>query len=161
MSNLGFEHALAKLKIPFARAKVGDRYVLELLGKRGWELGGENSGHIVCLDKHTTGDAIVSALQVLNALVDAKTTLTKAAAGITLYPQVLINVVLNKHIDLDHHRGIRRAVADAEKDLDGSGRVLLRASGTEPVIRVMVEGRSRAKVNTWAESIANTVRNAD
>jgi phosphoglucosamine mutase len=161
MSNLGFEHALAKLKIPFARAKVGDRYVLELLGKRGWELGGENSGHIVCLDKHTTGDAIVSALQVLYALVDAKTTLTKAAAGITLYPQVLINVVLNKHIDLDHHRGIRRAVADAEKDLDGSGRVLLRASGTEPVIRVMVEGRSRAKVNTWAESIANTVRNAD
>jgi phosphoglucosamine mutase len=161
MSNLGFEHALAKLKIPFARAKVGDRSVLELLGKRGWELGGENSGHIVCLDKHTTGDAIVSALQVLYALVDAKTTLTKAAAGITLYPQVLINVVLNKHIDLGHHRGIRRAVADAEKDLDGSGRVLLRASGTEPVIRVMVEGRSRAKVNTWAESIANTVRNAD
>jgi phosphoglucosamine mutase len=160
MSNLGFEHALAKLKIPFARAKVGDRYVLELLAKRGWELGGENSGHIVCLDKHTTGDAIVSALQVLYALVDAKTTFTKAAAGITLYPQVLINVALNKRIDLDHHRGIRRAVADAEKDLDGSGRVLLRPSGTEPVIRVMVEGRAGPKVKRWANSIAAAVKTA-
>lgn len=160
MSNLGFEHALARLEIPFERARVGDRYVLELLGQRGWELGGENSGHIVCLDKHTTGDAIVSALQVLYALVDAKTSLTEATAAVTLYPQVLINVALNKHIDLENHRGIRRAVADAEKDLDGSGRVLLRASGTERVIRVMVEGRAGPRVKRWAHSIATAVKAA-
>ncbi|MEK6593853.1 MAG: phosphoglucosamine mutase [Pseudomonadota bacterium] len=160
MSNLGFEHALAKLKIPFARAKVGDRYVLELLEQRGWELGGENSGHIVCLDKHTTGDAIVSALQVLHALVEAKTTLSRAAAAVTLYPQVLINVALDKPLDFESHRGIRRAVTDAEKDLASSGRVLLRASGTEPVIRVMVEGKSQTKVRARAEAIASAVRNA-
>lgn len=160
MTNLGFEHALAKLKVPFARAGVGDRYVLELLQKRGWQLGGENSGHIVCLDKHTTGDGIVSALQVLHALVEAKTTLSKAAAAVTLYPQVLINVEVKKRFDFLKHRGIRQAVAAAEKDLDGSGRVLIRASGTEPVIRVMVEGRSGPRVRRWADSIAEAVRGA-
>jgi len=160
MTNLGFEHALAKLKVPFARARVGDRYVLELLQERGWQLGGENSGHIVCLDKHTTGDGIVSALQVLHALVDAKTTLSKATAAVTLYPQVLINVEVKKRFDFLKHRGIRQAVAEAEKDLDGSGRVLIRASGTEPVIRVMVEGQSGPRVKRWAESIADAVRGA-
>jgi phosphoglucosamine mutase len=160
MSNLGLEHALAKLKIPFARAKVGDRYVLELLARRGWELGGENSGHIVCLDKHTTGDAIVSALQVLRALVESKATLPQAAAGVTLYPQVLINVALDKRLDFDNHRGIRRVVAEAEKDLAGKGRVLLRASGTEPVIRVMVEGKSQSRVRAWARAIAEAIKKA-
>lgn len=160
MSNLGLEHALAKLKIPFARAKVGDRYVLELLARCGWELGGENSGHIVCLDKHTTGDAIVAALQVLRALVETKTALSEAAAAVTLYPQVLINVALAKRLDFDNHRGIRRVVAEAEKDLAGKGRVLLRASGTEPVIRVMVEGQSQKKVKVWAEAIAQAVADA-
>lgn len=161
MSNLGFEHALAKLGIPFARAKVGDRYVLELLQRKGWQLGGENSGHIVCLDRHTTGDGIVSALQVLHALVESRTTLAKATRSIALYPQVLINVPLGSGRDLQNRRGVKRVVADAEKDLAGSGRVLLRASGTEPVIRVMVEGRSQARVRRWAEAIAAAVRQAD
>jgi len=160
MTNLGFEHALGKLKVPFARARVGDRYVLELLQERGWQLGGENSGHIICLDKHTTGDGIVSALQVLQALVDAKTTLARAAAAVTLYPQVMINVAVKKRFDFLKHRGIRQAVAEAEKDLDGSGRVLIRPSGTEPVIRVMVEGQSGPRVKRWAESIAEAVRGA-
>lgn len=160
MSNLGFEHALAKLGIPFVRAKVGDRYVLETLVQRQWELGGENSGHIVCLDKHTTGDAIVSALQVLHALVETGTTLAQAAAAVTLYPQALINVALKKRVDLEKHRSVKRAVEDAEKDLAGSGRVLIRASGTEPVMRVMVEGKSRAKVRGWAEAIAAAIQRA-
>jgi phosphoglucosamine mutase len=160
MSNLGLEHALARLKIPFARAKVGDRYVLELLTQRGWELGGENSGHIVCLDKHTTGDAIVSALQVLHALVETKAELSEAAAAVTLYPQVLINVAFDKRLNFDKHRGIRRIVAEAEKGLAGKGRVLLRASGTEPVIRVMVEGKVQARVRAWAQAIAEAVKKA-
>lgn len=160
MSNLGLEHAFARLKIPFARARVGDRYVLELLTQRGWELGGENSGHIVCLDKHTTGDAIVSALQVLHALVETKAALPEAAAAVTLYPQVLVNVAVGKRLDFDKHRGIRRVVAEAEKDLAGNGRVLLRASGTEPVIRVMVEGKSQARVKAWAQAISEAVKKA-
>lgn len=160
MTNLGFEHALARLEVPFARARVGDRYVLELLQERGWQLGGENSGHIVCLDKHTTGDGIVSALLVLHALVEGKTTLSRAAAAVTLYPQVLINVVVKKRFDFLGHRGIRRTVAKAERDLAGTGRVLIRASGTEPVIRVMVEGRAAPKVKRWANTIATAVRSA-
>lgn len=158
MTNLGFEHALEKLKVPFARARVGDRYVLELLQERGWQLGGENSGHIVCLDKHTTGDGIVSALQVLQALVEAKTTLAKAAAAVTLYPQVLINVAVKKRFDFLKHRGVQQAVARAEKDLAGTGRVLIRASGTEPVIRVMVEGEPRKRIAQAAQAIAGAVR---
>jgi len=161
MTNLGFEHALGKLKVPFARARVGDRYVLELLQERGWQLGGENSGHIICLDKHTTGDGIVSALQVLQALVDAKTTLARAAAAVTLYPQVMINVAVKKRFDFLKHRGVQQEVARAEKDLAGGGRVLIRASGTEPVIRVMVEGQSGPRVKRWAGSIAEAVRGAE
>lgn len=161
MSNLGFKHALDKLGIPFARAKVGDRYVLELLRRKGWQLGGENSGHIVCLDRHTTGDGIVSALQVLHALVESRLTLARAAAPVTLYPQVLINVPIVGRRDVQGDRGVKRAVADAEKDLADSGRVLLRPSGTEPVIRVMVEGRSQVRVRRWAERIASAVGAAD
>jgi phosphoglucosamine mutase len=160
MSNLGLEHALAKLEIPFARAAVGDRYVLEMMGERGWELGGENSGHIVCLDKHTTGDGIVSALQVLRALKEGRTTLAGAAAAVTLYPQVLINVAVAKRFDPRENAAVRAAVSEAENDLEQSGRVLLRASGTEPVIRVMVEGRDPAQVRRWAETIAAAVRQA-
>ena len=160
MTNLGLEHALAQLSIPFARAKVGDRYVLELLNEREWQLGGENSGHIVCLDKHTTGDGIVSALQVLRALVSDDTTLVAAAAPMALYPQVLINVAVKQGFDFAAHGDVQNAVAEAERDLDGSGRVLLRASGTEPVIRVMVEGRAGPKVKGWAEKIAQAVREA-
>lgn len=160
MSNLGFEHALARLGIEFARAKVGDRYVLELLATRGWQLGGENSGHIVCLDRHTTGDGIVSALQVLHALVEGGDTLEAAAAPVSLYPQILVNVALKKRFEVDRHEAVRRAIADAERELGGEGRVLIRASGTEPVIRVMVEGKRQAVVERFAQSISEAVRKA-
>jgi phosphoglucosamine mutase len=160
MTNLGLEHALEKIGVPFARAKVGDRYVLELLQERGWQLGGENSGHIVFLDKHTTGDGIVSALLVLDALAEAGMTLKEAAADITLYPQILINIAVKERFDFAANGQIRQAVSDAERDLDGSGRVLLRASGTEPLIRVMVEGKTESKVRHWAEAIAAAVRGA-
>ena len=160
MTNLGLEHALEKMAVPFARAKVGDRYVLEMLHERGWQLGGENSGHIVFLDKHTTGDGIVSALLVLDALAEAGTTLAQAAADMALYPQTLINVAVKERFDFATHREVQKAMADAERDLDGAGRVLLRASGTEPVIRVMVEGATQAKVERWAETIADAVRKA-
>ena len=158
MSNLGLEHAFLKLSIPFARARVGDRYVLEMLHERGWQLGGENSGHIVCLDKHTTGDGIVSALQVLSALVPEGATLAQAASAVALYPQVLINVAVRQGFDFASDRAVQKALAEAEHDLDGTGRVLLRASGTEPVIRVMVEGQVAPKVQGWAEKIAHAVR---
>ena len=160
MSNLGLEHALEKIGVAFARAKVGDRYVLEMLQERGWQLGGENSGHIVFLDKHTTGDGIVSALLVLDALAEAGITLERAAADMALYPQVLINVAVKQKFDFAAHRAVQKAVSDAEQDLDGGGRVLLRASGTEPVIRVMVEGQAGSKVQRWAETIAQAVREA-
>jgi phosphoglucosamine mutase len=160
MTNLGMEHALARLRIPFVRARVGDRYVLEMLQAKDWELGGENSGHIVCLDRHTTGDGIISALQVLGALRDDRTTLAKAAAAVKLYPQILVNVRTEKRFDFGANRKVQQAVANAEAALDGRGRVLLRASGTEPVIRVMVEGKSRNAVERWANSIAGAVRRA-
>lgn len=160
MSNLGLEHALEKMDVPFARAKVGDRYVLETLNARGWQLGGENSGHIVFLDKHTTGDGIVSGLLVLDALAEAGTTLAEAAAGMTLYPQVLINVAMKERFDFAGHGTVQQVLKDAERDLDGAGRVLLRASGTEPLVRVMVEGMVESKVRLWAETIAEAVRKA-
>jgi phosphoglucosamine mutase len=160
MTNLALEHALARLKVPFARARVGDRYVLELLLRRRWQLGGENSGHIVCLDKHTTGDGIVSALQVLRALAESDATLSKAAGALTLYPQVLVNVSTRGRRDPLASPGVKRAVQQAEAALDGGGRVLLRPSGTEPVIRVMVEGRSDAEVRRWANHIATAVGKA-
>jgi phosphoglucosamine mutase len=160
MTNLGMEHALTRLKIPFARAKVGDRYVLELMQERGWILGGENSGHIICLDQHTTGDGLVSALQVLGALRADNLTLAKAAAAVKLYPQVLVNVRTQGKFDFAADRGVQRAVALATKALGDNGRVLLRASGTEPLIRVMVEGKTATQVRTLAESIASAVRKA-
>jgi phosphoglucosamine mutase len=158
MSNLALEQALAKLKIAFARAKVGDRYVLEMLASRGWQLGGENSGHILCLDKHTTGDGIISSLQVLRALVESRTTLAKAAGALTLFPQVLINVAVKTRDGILERADVKRALAEAQADLDGAGRVLLRPSGTEPVIRVMVEGRNPARIEQWAQRIAAVVR---
>ncbi len=160
MTNLGTEHALKRLKIPFARAKVGDRYVLEMMLERGWVLGGENSGHIISLDHHTTGDGLVSALQVLGALRAGGVSLAKAAAGVKLYPQLLVNVRTAKKIDFTDDRGVQQAVAHATSQLGDNGRVLLRASGTEPVIRVMVEGKSRPQVAALAEEIAASVRKA-
>jgi phosphoglucosamine mutase len=157
MTNLALEHALKKHQIPFARAKVGDRYVLELLNEKNWKLGGENSGHILTLDKHTSGDAIIAALQVLQSLRESGKTLAELGSGLTLYPQVLINVTTPQKLDLNH-AGIQASVKAAETTLNGTGRVLLRASGTEPKIRVMVEGQDALLVQKLAENIAVEVR---
>lgn len=156
MTNLALEHALQKHQIPFSRAKVGDRYVLELLKEKNWKLGGENSGHILTLDKHTSGDGIIAALQVLHALKQSGKTLTQMGAELPLYPQVLINVTTKKKLDLEMPE-IQVAVKQAEAELKDAGRVLLRASGTEPKIRVMVEGQNAALVQKLAESIAVVV----
>ena len=160
MTNLGLEHALARLGIAVGRAKVGDRYVLEMMQEKGWLLGGENSGHIICLDRHTTGDGIIAALQVLAALRRTNETLAEACADMTLYPQKLINVRLPAGLDWAADAGIGAAVKTAEATLDDGGRVLLRPSGTEPVLRVMVEGREAAVVLEQAEAIAAAVRRA-
>lgn len=160
MSNLGLEHALDRLKIPLDRANVGDRYVLERLVKRGWELGGENSGHIICLDKHTTGDGIVSALQVLAALRGDGRTLAEHCSSLRLYPQVLRNVRVARGFDWTRHPALVRAVHAAERSLGTAGRVLLRPSGTEPVLRVMVEGRDADKVTRQADRLAEAVARA-
>ncbi len=158
MTNLAFEHAMQKLGIPFKRAKVGDRYVMELLQQQGWQLGGENSGHIICLDKHSTGDGIISALQVLHALRVNKQTLEEATRDLQMYPQVLINVKVNKGVDCLGHDKVKAAVVDVEQTLNGKGRVLLRPSGTEPLLRVMVEGEDRQLVEQSAQRIADVVQ---
>ena len=160
MTNLALEHALGKADIPFLRAKVGDRYVLELLNEHDWQLGGENSGHILCLDKHSSGDGIIASLQVLHAVIAGRQSLAELGASLVLYPQVLINVTVAERINLDTNPVIQASVKSAEQQLNGSGRVLLRASGTEPKIRVMVEGSDRQQVQQLAESIANVVRQA-
>ena len=160
MSNLGFEHALGRLGIAFGRAKVGDRYVLEMMQEKDWLLGGENSGHVICLDKHTTGDGIVSALQVLAALRYRNETLETACADLAMYPQKLINVRVSAGFDWKAAPAIAEAVAAVEKRLDGRGRVLLRPSGTEPLLRVMVEGEDGGLVTSSAESIAAAVRDS-
>jgi phosphoglucosamine mutase len=160
MTNLALEHKFTALNIPFVRAQVGDRYVLEQINQNGWQLGGENSGHILVLDKHSSGDGIIAALQVLQALVESKKTLAQMAADLTLYPQVLINVKTAQKIDLANHTQIQASVHAAEKALAGRGRILLRASGTEPLIRVMVEGENQLQVQTLAQNIADVVTQA-
>lgn len=159
MSNFGMEKAIQALGLEFVRANVGDRYVMAALENRGWTLGGEASGHIVCLDKATTGDAIVAALQVLAAMVSSGKSLAELKAGMNKYPQVLINVRLAKKIDIKTVPAVQQAVALAEKKLADQGRVLLRASGTEPLIRVMVEGSDGVLVQELAEDLAEVVRN--
>jgi phosphoglucosamine mutase len=158
MTNFGLERALEALHIPFARAAVGDRYVLEKLREVGWQLGGENSGHIVCLDKHTTGDGIVSALQVLHALRASDAALDQLASGLSLYPQVLVNVRIGRRADPRQNPEVQAAIRQAEAALAGRGRVLLRPSGTEPVMRVMVEGEPESLVRDLAESVAASIR---
>lgn len=160
MTNFGMEQALGKLAIPFARAGVGDRYVLELLLEKGWTLGGENSGHIVCLDQHTTGDGIISALQVLGALRTSGETLAQACADLRLLPQILLNVPMRRGFDFRHHPGVTNALAEAEASLQGRGRILLRPSGTEPVLRVMVEGDAEAEVTGLARHLASVIERA-
>jgi phosphoglucosamine mutase len=160
MSNLGMELAIKDLGLEFIRSDVGDRYVLEALNEKGWAIGGESSGHIICLDKTTTGDGIVSALQVLAYLVNENITLHQAKSGMNKFPQLMINVPLQGHSDPMQSAAVQQAVLQAEAKLDGRGRVLLRPSGTEPLIRVMVEGEDDLLVSQLAEDIAAQVAQA-
>jgi phosphoglucosamine mutase len=160
MSNLGFEQALERESIPLFRAKVGDRYVLEEMHARQWILGGENSGHIICLDKHTTGDAIVAALAVLRALLEQKRTLAQVTSAVTMFPQRLINVPVRRGFDWHGNDDVTRAEREAVASLGEAGRVLLRPSGTEPVLRVMVEARDARMAETHAQSLAETIARA-
>jgi phosphoglucosamine mutase len=160
MSNLGLEHALQSRDIAFSRAKVGDRYVLELLKQNSSMIGGESSGHIICLDRTTTGDGIVSALQVLAAMVKSGKTLHELKAGMNKYPQRMINVPVTRKVDLDSFPVVQDAVRSAEQRLAGRGRVLLRPSGTEPLVRVMVEGEDAEQVNEEADNLASIVAEA-
>jgi len=158
MSNLGLELALAEMNIPFVRTKVGDRYVVEAMKEHNWVLGGEGSGHVLCSDLNTTGDGIVSALQVLRAVVDSGKSLRELKNGMSKLPMLMINVRLSQKIDLSGDEAINRAVAEAEEKLAGRGRILLRPSGTEPLIRVMVEGEDSALVESLAAAIAEIVK---
>ena len=160
MTNLALEHALAKMDVPFARAAVGDRYVVEMLHDRGWLFGGENSGHILTLDRHTTGDGTVAALQVLAALRESDGDLESLLGGLHLYPQKLINVPIVKGFRWQDDPSIQAALAAVEARMSGRGRVLLRASGTEPLLRVMVEGEEAGEVLAAAEDLATVVRDA-
>lgn len=160
MSNYGFEKALKGLQIPFVRAKVGDRYVIEAMQENNWQLGGEASGHIICNDLVTTGDAIVAALQVLRAMVTTGKSLADLKRGMQKYPQVMINVRGANISKFKNNPAIERAVSDAEKVLADKGRVLLRPSGTEPVVRVMVEGEDHAQVQSLVKKLAVVVEEA-
>ena len=160
MTNLALEHAFARMDIPFARAAVGDRYVVEMLHERGWLYGGENSGHILALDRHTTGDGIIAALQVLAALRESGGNLADLLGGLHLYPQKLINVPMAKDFPWKDDASIQRRLKEVEARIAGRGRVLLRASGTEPLLRVMVEGEDREEVFAAAEELAAVVRKA-
>ena len=160
MSNLGMEHAFQKLNIKLLRANVGDRYVMELMKRHKSVLGGESSGHIICLDRTTTGDGIVAALQVLSEIHGTGRTLHELKSDMRKYPQILLNVKVSKKVNLKDNEAIQNAIKSVEKALGDQGRVLLRASGTEPLIRVMVEGADEAKVKKYAHSLVDDVKNA-
>ena len=157
MSNFGLEQAFQRLGVNFARAKVGDRYVLETLQQRGWLYGGESSGHLLCLDCHTTGDGTISALQVLGAMRRSSQTLAQLTADLTLYPQTLINVKVDKGFDWQAHAGLREAQRQVERELGQDGRVLIRPSGTEPLLRVMVEARNQESAERLAQRMASAI----
>jgi len=157
MTNLGLEHAFERQGIEFKRARVGDRYVMELLKQHDGLLGGESSGHIICLDRTSTGDGMVSALQVLATMVLQESSLHELKQGMSKYPQLMINVPLARRIDIDSCEPVQAAVRDVEARLNGKGRVLLRPSGTEPLIRVMVEGEDEALVHEQARLLAGIV----
>jgi phosphoglucosamine mutase len=158
MSNLGLEQALDSLDIPFARSAVGDRYVMRELLERGWDLGGESSGHIICLDKTTTGDGIISALQALSAISSSENSLAELMSGLNKYPQSMVNVRIADSANVSESEKVKQAVTAVESKLGSKGRVLLRPSGTEPVVRVMVEGEDKADVLSLAEELAEVVR---
>lgn len=160
MTNLALEHALARMGVAFGRAAVGDRYVVEMLNEKGWLYGGENSGHILALDRHTTGDGTVAGLQVLAALREAGGDLEALLGGLVLYPQKLINVPMSKGFPWQSDVRIAEGLALVEARMNGRGRVLLRASGTEPLLRVMVEGEEASEVVSMAEQLAMIVRKA-
>jgi len=157
MTNMAVEVALAERDVEFVRAKVGDRYVLEELEKRGWLLGGEGSGHLLCLDKHTTGDGLVSALQVLKASARSGKTVAQLLEGVTLFPQTLINVRLKPGQDWKKNAKLASETERLTKELKNTGRVLIRPSGTEPVLRVMVEAREEAVAQRSAQALADAV----
>ena len=161
MSNMGLEIALKNLGIPFVRAKVGDRYVLEMLVEKNWRLGAENSGHVLHLDKTTTGDGIVAGLQVLAAMVRNNMSLADLCSGMTMLPQILINVRFSGKDDPLTNPEVKSAIAQAEQQLSNNGRVLIRKSGTEPLIRVMVEGSNQSQVQQLAEKIADAVKQSN
>jgi len=158
MTNMAVQLAFEQRGLALVRAKVGDRYVLEAMQERGWILGGEGSGHLLALDKHTTGDGLISALQVLQACVRAGKSMAELLDGVQLFPQTLINVRLTAGSDWQSNTRMQAAVREAEIALGKAGRVLIRASGTEPLVRVMVEAREAAQAQALAQSIADTLR---
>lgn len=155
---MALEIALEKANVGFVRAKVGDRYVLQALDENGWVTGGEPSGHILTLDKSTTGDAIIAALQVLTVMVEQNKALHELVQDFKLFPQVLVNIRLEQMLDPYSIPALVTEFNKAEEQLKGRGRILVRKSGTEPVIRVMVEGDDEQEVNALAEHLANAVR---
>lgn len=158
MSNLGLEIALKELGIAFVRTNVGDRYVIEALTKNQWQIGGETSGHTICMDRTTTGDGIVSALQVLEAMKVSGSTLYELKSAMKKFPQKLVNVKIEKQVDIGAMPEVDRAVKSIENELGEEGRVLLRSSGTESVVRVMVEGKDARMVSKLADQLANEVK---
>ena len=155
MTNMAVELALKTRGVKLARAKVGDRYVLEIMESKGWLLGGEGSGHLLALDKHTTGDGLISALQILQACVRSGKSMAELLSAVTLFPQTLINVRLKPGADWQSHPALQKIIKDVEKELGDSGRVLIRASGTEPLVRVMVEAKGLVQAKTCAQRIAD------
>jgi phosphoglucosamine mutase len=160
MSNFGLEQVFATEGVPFVRAAVGDRHVLARMVENSWDLGGETSGHIICLDRSTTGDGIVAALQVLAAMRESGKSLRELCRGLEIYPQAMINVHMRGQFDVKSSAPVQQAVQEVERELAGKGRVVLRASGTEPLIRVMVEGRDAGTVERLTRHLADTVRRA-
>jgi len=157
MTNLAVENAIKGLGIGFERANVGDRYVLELLKQKGWIIGGEGSGHLLCLDQHSTGDGIIASLQVLAAMSQAKKGLVQLLDSVKLFPQVLLNIKFKSGYDWKSDTALKSQISQVESDLQGTGRVLIRASGTEPVLRVMVEAQDNNVATSAAISIADLV----
>ena len=157
MTNMAVELALKTRGVELARAKVGDRYVLEIMESKGWLLGGEGSGHLLALDKHTTGDGLISALQILQACVRSGKSMAELLSAVTLFPQTLINVRLKPGADWQSNPALQKIIKDVEKELGDSGRVLIRASGTEPLVRVMVEAKDLDQAKLCAQRMADTL----